>query len=172
MGDESPEWQAMSPEMRRHNRWYWDNDIRGITDRLRERFGDRLVRGIDEPVGEGYRCVVNVKALTVLEAREALVDLDERAQLIDLRSVRWSYADLRRIQGEMNDFIKTREDRAAKSASGIGSTTVHVWIRADAPQLWEAISERFGDAVEVRWGQSYKLSGPRPGADGPPRIAP
>lgn len=170
---ETPEWRAMSPEMRRRTQWFWDNDIRSLLDALRERFGDRLVGGGIEPFGDGFRTIENVQGLTEQEAVDTLAVLGERAELVELRSVRYSYADLRRVQQEMLDFVRDRPDAAAKSASGIGVgiNAVTVWIRPDAPQLWEAIRERFGDAVRVQWGQCYHGWIPRPEGEGPPRIA-
>lgn len=46
----------MSPEMRRRNRWFWDNDILHLSpvwaEGLGNRFGDRLAGGRVEPSGD------------------------------------------------------------------------------------------------------------------------
>lgn len=113
-----------------------------------------------------------VRGLTDREAAETLDELGSRGRFVALESVRYSTADLKRVKAEMDAFVRQRLDADAKSATSVGKdNAVTVWIRPDAPQLWEAIRERFGDAVRVEWGQSYHGWLPRPEGDGPPTIA-
>jgi hypothetical protein len=152
----SPEWAAMSPEMRRRMAWTYDNDIHALTASMQQRFGDRLAGGTVEAVGDGFRSVHLVVGLTDDENREVLAGLGDRAQLLRLQGVRYSLTDLERIQEELREFLAARPDGDAASATARGKyNAVTVWIRPDAPQLAEAVVERFDDAVRIEWGERH-----------------
>lgn len=65
---------------------------------------------------------------------------------------------------EVGEFIRNRPDSDAYTGGGvlIHPNVVQVVIRKDAPALWEAVRERFGDAVTVRWGVDRYSHAPGP----------